>query len=306
MELKALKRIYEYRAFYFMALPGLAYFFIFHYLPMVGISVAFIDYRLIDGFYGFFTGKFVGLVHFKKFFGSYYFSRIFFNTLIISSLKLLFGFPAPIILALLLNEIKSSFYKRLTQTVSYLPYFLSWVVVASLIKQIFSPSTGILNEVLEALGLTAPINFLDSPRTFRALLVSSEIWKNVGWGTIIFLAAIASIDTSLYEAATVDGVSRFQKIVFITLPGISEVIVIILILSIGNILNAGFEQIFLLYSVTVYEVADIIDTYVFREGLIKLNYSFSTAVGLTKSVIALFLVIVANKFARRFESGRLW
>lgn len=226
-------------------------------------------------------------------------------TVSISGLNLLFGFPAPILLALLINEIRNNTYKRLVQTFSYLPHFLSWVIVASLIQFLLSPTTGVVNEILKLLGQES-IFFLGSPKYFRTILVVSNIWKDVGWSSIIYIASISGIDINLYEAATIDGASRFRRIWHITLPSIREVIIVLLILNTGQLLNAGFEQIFLLYSPAVYNVADVIDTYVYREGLIKLNYSFAAAVGFTKSVIALFMVLVTNKLARKFDAGALW
>jgi putative aldouronate transport system permease protein len=298
-------KIGEYKALYLMVLPGVLFYLIFHYLPMFGIVIAFQDFKPVLGIKGIFTGEWVGLKNFNRFFQSYYFSRVFVNTISISGLKLICGFPAPILLALLINEIKNMRYKRLVQTFSYLPHFLSWVIVASLIQFILSPTTGFVNEVMSALGMEKTF-FLGSPEYFRGVLVLSNIWKDVGWSSIIYLASIASIDECQFEAAIIDGASRFRRIWHITLPSIREVIIILLILNTGQLLNAGFEQIFLLYSPSVYNVADVIDTYVYREGLIKLNYSFATAVGLTKSAFALLLVVTTNKLARQFDAGALW
>ncbi|MBP1990122.1 ABC transporter permease [Paenibacillus eucommiae] len=295
----------KYKVFYLMSLPALLYFFVFHYIPFVGILLAFKEYKPVQGIAGIFFGNWVGFAHFQKFFESYYFTRVFFNTLIISGYKLLFGFPAPIILALLLNEIRSSVFKRIAQTVSYLPHFLSWVVVSSLMFIILSPSTGLLEWFFNLLHIE-PVYVLGSSTYFRTILVISEIWKTVGYSSIIFLAAIAGVDEEMYEAATIDGANRFQKIMYITIPSIKDMIIIVFILNIAGILNAGFEQIYLLYSPVVYDVSDVIDTYVFREGLVRLNYGFGTAIGLTKSVIALLLIIATNKIARRFGSGSLW
>ena len=300
-----MNKIRKYKTLYLMTLPGILYFIIFHYLPMIGIVIAFQNFSPAMGIKGFILGEWVGLKHFIRFFQSHFFTRVFFNTISISGLKLIFGFPAPILLALLINEVKNTKYKRIVQSVSYLPHFLSWVIVASLIQFILSPTTGFVNQFLGMLGVE-PIFFLGSPKYFRGVLVVSGIWKGIGWGSIVYLASISGIDETLYEAATIDGANRFQKIWHITLPGIKEIMIILLILDIGQLLNAGFEQIFLLYSPAVYNVADIIDTYVYREGLVKTNYSFGTAVGLTKSIIALFLVITTNKLAKKFEAGALW
>ena len=297
--------IRKYKSLYLMALPGIIYFIIFHYLPMIGVVIAFQNFKPSLGLKGIFLSEWVGFQHITRFFQSYYFSRVFFNTISISGLKLIFGFPAPIILAIIINEIKNNKYKRIVQSVSYLPHFLSWVIVVSLIQFILSPTTGFVNQVLEMLGKET-IFFLGSPKYFRSVLILSNIWKSIGWGSIVYLASISSIDEAIYEAALIDGASRFQKMWHITLPGIREIMIISLILNIGNLLDAGFQQIFLLYSPAVYNVADIIDTYVYREGLIKTNYSFGTAVGLTKSIIALMLVTLTNKLAKKFETRALW
>lgn len=301
-----MQSIGKHKALYIMVLPGILYFFVFHYLPMAGIVIAFQDFKPAQGIASIFNGdNWVGLKHFMRFFESHYFTRVFVNTVAISLLKLVFVFPMPIILALLLNEVRNQKFKRIVQSVSYLPHFLSWVIVASLIQFLLSPTTGFVNQVRVLLGLDT-IFFLGSPDHFRSILVVADIWKGIGWGSIIYLASISGIDESLYEAATIDRANRLQQILYITLPGIRDIISIQLILNIGSLLNAGFEQVFLLYSPAVYNVADIIDTYVYREGLIETNYSFGTAVGFTKSVIALALVIATNKLAKKFDTTGLW
>ena len=268
--------------------------------------LAFREFSPIDGISSIFFGKWIGLENFKNFFSSAFFSRVFSNTIIISSLKILFGFPAPIILAIMLNSIKNRVYKKIVQTVSYLPHFLSWIIISTIMYILLAPtSDGLVNQLLGTLG-AQPVNFLSDPKSFRGLLVVSEIWKEAGWGSIIYMAAMSGIDVSLYEAAEIDGASRLQKQIHITLPGILPIISIMFILSIGNLLNAGFEQIFLLYSPLVYGVGDIIDTYVYREGLVKVNYSFATSVSLTKSIIALFLIVGSNKLANKLETEGLW
>lgn len=301
----SLRTLNKYKVFYLMALPVLLYVLIFHYIPMAGVLLAFKEFKPTLGISSIFFGDWVGFENFKTLFGSYYFSRVFTNTLIISGYKLVFGFPAPILLALLINELRSTIFKRVVQTVTFLPHFLSWVIVTSLMVIILSPSFGFMQFVYEFLGIK-PVYVLGSSEYFRSLLVVSDIWKNIGYGSIIYLAAMASIDVELYEAATIDGASRLQKMIYITLPGIKEIIIILFIFNIAAVLDAGFEQIYLLYSPSVYNVADIIDTYVFREGLIRANYGFATAVGLTKASIALVLVILTNKVARKFGSGSLW
>lgn len=300
-----LKDMGKYGQLYILAFLPIVYFAIFHYMPMLGIIIAFKDYNPLTGFKGIFTSRWVGFEYFKDFFGSYFFSRVFFNTIKISVLRIVFGFPAPIILALLINEIRCKNYKRIVQTISYLPHFLSWVIVSSIFYIILSPSNGFINQVVKHLG-GETINFLGSDKHFLGVLVSTGIWKDVGWSSILYLAAISNIDLSMYEAAKIDGASRFQNIWYITIPSIVSIISIKLILSVGNVLNAGFEQIFLLYSPLVYNVADIIDTYTYREGLVNLNYSFGTAVSLTKSVIALGLIIMTDKATKKIGMGGLW
>ncbi|MBO9606753.1 MAG: sugar ABC transporter permease [Paenibacillaceae bacterium] len=272
---------------------------------MYGVVIAFKDVSPFDGFTGIVTGEWVGLKHFRNFVQAYYFWDILKNTVLISLYRLVFGFPAPILLALLLNEVRKSLFKRFVQTVSYLPHFISMVVVAGLLTTLLTTDGGIVNVALQKLGLT-PVFFLGDARFFRSVLVVSGIWKEVGWGTIIYLAAIAGIDPQLYEAAVMDGAGRLRQMWHITLPGILFIIVILFILSIGGILEAGFEQIYLLYSPPVYRVADIIDTYVYRKGLIELQYSFAAAVGLFKSAIALVLMLGANYGAKKFEQDGIW
>lgn len=301
----AWRSIPKYHAFYVMALPGLIYFAIFHYAPMAGIMIAFKDFQPLQGVGGIFTSAWVGMRHFEQFFSSYYFTRVLVNTVVISGLKLIVGFPAPILLALLINEVMHNKFKRFIQTISYLPHFLSWVVVASMLHLMLSPSYGIVNQLLGVVGID-PVFFLGSLDWFRVVLVASDVWKGVGWASIIYLAAIAGINPDLYEAAQMDGTTRFKQAVHITVPSIRNIISIMFILNMGNLLEAGFEQIFLLYSPQVYQVSDIIDTYVYREGLIRINYSFAAAVGLFKSLIAMMLIISANLLAKRMEAETLW
>jgi putative aldouronate transport system permease protein len=224
---------------------------------------------------------------------------------IISVYRIIFGFPAPIILALLLNEIRSKTFKRTVQTISYLPHFISMVVLAGLITTILSTNGGIINEIIKKMG-KEPIFFLGDNKYFRTILITSSIWQGIGWGSIIYLAAISGIDPQLYEASIVDGANKWRQTWHITIPGMSNVIVIMFIFAVGSLLNAGFEQILLLYSPAVYEVSDIIDTYVYREGLISLRYSFASAVGLFKSAIAMILLIGTNYLAKKFEQSGIW
>ncbi|WP_235886216.1 ABC transporter permease [Paenibacillus cymbidii] len=300
-----MSRIKRQKLYYFLLVPGLLYFLIFHYGPMYGIIIAFKDIAPFDGLKGIFSAEWVGLKHFRNFTESYYFTNIMVNTLTISGYRLLFGFPAPIILALLINEVRVVAFKRTVQTISYLPHFISMVVLAGLVTTLLSTDGGFVNGVLQKLGFE-PVLFLSDTRFFRSVLVGSGIWKEMGWSSIIYLAAIAGVDQQLYEAAKVDGAGKLKQIWHITLPGISPIVVIMFILAIGHVMDAGFEQIFLLYSPPVYGVADIIDTYVYRKGLVEVQYSFAAAVGLFKSVIAAVLVLGTNYLARKFGQEGIW
>lgn len=291
--------------YYFLLLPGLLYFLIFHYIPMFGVSIAFKDITPFDGIEGIFGGEWVGFTHFKRFFDSYYFWNVLGNTIIISLYKLFFGFPAPILLALLLNEVTSKWFKKSVQTISYLPHFISMVVVAGLLTNLLSTDNGILNAILSALGKEA-VSFLGEPAYFRTILVISDVWQSIGWGSILYLAAMAGIDPQLYEAAKMDGANRLRQMWHITLPGISFVISILLILNVGKFLEAGFEQIFLLYSPSVYQVADIIDTYVYRQGLLQMQYSFAAAIGVFKNIVGMVLILLANYIVKKMDQPGLW
>lgn len=298
-------RIWKYRFYYLLALPGLLYFFIFHYVPMSGIVIAFKEVSPFGGVQGILDAPWVGLKHFERFLNSFFFWNVVGNTLAISALKILVGFPAPIIFALLLNEVMRTSLKRVMQTISYLPHFISWVVVTGLVTALLGSSGGLITEFLNDLT-GQQWNFLTSPAHFRGILVVTHVWKTIGWSSIIYLAAMSSIDPHLYEAAAIDGANRFQMARHITLPSISFVIAILLILEMGHILDAGFEQILLLYSPAVYSVSDIIDTYVFREGLLGLKYSFAAAVGLFKAILSLVLILGANRVARRMGQPGIW
>ncbi len=291
------------KALYFFALPGLVYLIIFHYVPMYGIIIAFKDFSITKGLSG---SPWVGFENFKYLFESKQFLTVFKNSIVFSIMRLIAGFPAPIILALLLNEVKHMRYKRTVQTISYIPHFISWVVVCGLVKNIVSPTAeGIINAAIKALG-GKPVQFLLSAFWFRPIVIMAEIWKEIGWGAIIYLAALSGIDPTLYEAAIVDGASRWQRMWHVTLPGILSTIIVLLILRMGRILNNGFEQIFLLYSPMVYNVADVFETYTYRTGLIERRFSYSTAVGLFKSVVGLIMVYSTNYLARRTGEKALW
>lgn len=300
------QRVRQMRTLYLLFLLPLAIFVVFHYLPMYGNIIAFKDFRLGRGFWG---SRWVGLQHYEDFFRNPYAWRIIRNTVVISGLKLLYGFPVPILLALLINELTSQSFKKTVQTVSYLPHFMSWVILATILHEILSPQSGPLAQIAIWMGRPPP-EVLTTGSLFRPMLIVTEIWKEMGWQSVIYLAALASIDPELYESATVDGANRVQRAVHITLPSLLPVITILAILRIGNLLNAGFDQIFNLYNPLVREVADIIDTFVYRRGLGgeggRHQYDYAAAVGLFKSVMAVLLILGAHKIARRLTGQGVW
>lgn len=284
---------------FLLFLPVLIWYILFCYVPMHGILIAFEDFKIGKGVWG---SEFVGLENFVKLFRSPIFVRSLRNTVVISFIRIIVGFPLPIILALMLNEVRNLRFKKIAQTVSYLPHFLSWVVLAGIFTQLFSPSTGIINQLITSLGGES-IYFYGDNNWFVFTTILTAAWKETGWGTVIYIAAITSIDTGQYEAAEIDGASRWQKLLFITLPGIVPVITIQLILTSGNIINAGFDQIFNTYNEAVYETADIIDTYVYRKGMVDMEYSFSTAAGLFKNVVSFAMIIITNMITKRVSDG---
>lgn len=302
---KLFRSFYGYKKYFplvIMFFPAIVYFVVFKYVPMYGVTMAFKDYNMSKGIL---ASPWVGLKHFEKMMRSELFTRGMANTLIISFQKIIFGFPAPIILALLLNEIKNLRFKKIVQTVSYMPHFLSWVVLSGIFTQLLSPSTGAVNYALQLLGME-PIFFLASNDWFRTVLVATDIWAGVGWSTIIYMAAISGISPEYYEAAECDGATRFQKMFWITLPLLAPTIATLFILRVGGILDAGFDQVFNLYNSAVYETGDIIDTYVYRIGLGKMQYSLSTAVGLFKNVIGFMLVIITNFVSKKLSGSGVW
>jgi putative aldouronate transport system permease protein len=291
-----------------MIIPSLFFIIVFSYIPMWGVLTAFQDYNIARGFFG---SPWVGFKHFEMFLTSPDFVLVMRNTLAISFLKMLFGFPAPIILALILNEVRWMFFKRAVQTISYLPHFLSWVIVSAFVISMLSVDNGSVNILLQSLNLIdEPINWLSIPQYFWAILVATNIWKEVGFGAIIYLAAIAGVNPHLYEAAAIDGAGRFKQIIYVTLPSIAPVIVILLILNISNLLNAGFEDILLLTNRgtngVLRPVSEVIDTYVYRMGLTNYRFSYATAAGLFKSVVSISLLIGANYLAKRMGKASLW
>ncbi|MFD0958382.1 ABC transporter permease [Paenibacillus chungangensis] len=294
------RRLLKHWDLYVMLAPALLFLLIFKYTPMYGVIIAFQDFNVIKGML---NSPWVGLKHFEELFMFAEFPRVVRNTLIISLMKLVFGFPAPILLALLLNELLLVRFKRVVQTITYVPHFISWVVVGGIFIDILSPSSGIVNKLIEAFGFD-PIFFMSDEKLFRWILVFTDTWKEAGWGAIIYLAALLGINEELFQAAKVDGASRLRQIWHISLPCIRSTIVILLLLRIGHIFDAGFEQVLVMYNATVYDVADIIDTYVFRVGLGQMQFGLTTAAGLFKSLIGCILLIVANWFARRMgEEG---
>jgi putative aldouronate transport system permease protein len=292
----------KYWDLYLLMVPGILFFIIFKYVPMWGIVIAFQDYSVFAGIQG---SEWVGFKHFERMFQAEEFYRIFNNTLLISIYKLFWGFPAPIIVALLLNELRNMMYKRTIQTIIYMPHFLSWVIVGGIMMNLLGPSTGVVNSFIQFLGFE-PIYFIADDSWFRTVLVTSDLWKSVGWGTILYLAALAGINPQLYEAATVDGANKWQQTWHITLPSLLPTIVILFILQMGNILEVGFEQVFILLNPLVYNVGDVFETYVYRVGVTQGQFSYTTAVGLFKSVVALILVVAANKIAKKLGQNGLW
>lgn len=282
--------------------PALIYFVIFKYLPLWNAQIAFKDFKPLLGVE---ASPFAGFKHFTTFIRSFYFSQLIVNTLVFSLLKLLLGLPCAIVLALALYETRIPFFRKLVQTASYLPHFLSWVIVFGILLSMLSPGDGLVNELIKAAG-GRPIAFLTSPAWFRVVVLGSDIWKETGWGTIIYLAALMAIDPALYEAATMDGASRIQRIRYISLPGIVQVITVVTLLRLGTILDAGFSQIFVLYSLPVYSVGDIIDTWVYRQGIQGFQYSVAAAVGLFKGLVGCMLLVVANWVAKRWAGSGIW
>lgn len=299
---KLLNDMWRDRFLYMLLIPFVIWFLIFQYKPMLGLQIAFKDFSPFKGIAG---SEWVGLAHFKEFIGSDYFLRVLKNTIIINLYSLLICFPAPIILAILINEIRHTRYKKIVQTLTYLPHFVSIVVIAGIITTFLSPSSGIVNIMLEKLGLEK-IYFLIKPEFFRGIFTGMNLWKDTGFNSIVFLSAIAGIDGGLYEAAKIDGANKFQQIMNVTIPSILPTIVIMLIMKIGSLLSVGYEAIILLYQPATYETADVISTYVYRSGMIDGRYDFATAVGLFNGIIALVLVFGANKLSRRLTETSLW
>lgn len=288
-----------------MLLPVLAYYLVFCYAPMLGLYMSFTRFMPGSGFSGIFSGRFVGLAWFKQFFQSPYAWRLIRNTFLLSFYSLIFGFPIPIIFAVCITQIKNKAIQKTSQVLTYLPYFISTVVVAGMINNFLSPSSGIINQFIQLFG-GEPINFMGLPQWFRAIYVISGSWQTFGFNSIIFVAAIMAIPNELYEAMDVDGAGKWKKIWHLVLPSIKPTIILLLIMSLGNLLNVGFEKVYLLYTPAVYETADVIQTYVYRQGIVSQNYSYATAVGLFNSLVTFVIVFLCNRLSRKLTDTAVW
>jgi putative aldouronate transport system permease protein len=298
----ALRYLNKKKYLYILLIPCVIYFLIFNYFPMYGVIIAFKDFNFAKGIVG---SPWIGLDNFRYMFGLSDFYTVFWNSLYLSMLRLVFGFPFPILLALLLNEMRNRTYQRVTQTIIYLPHFISWVVIGGILVNFLSPSWGIVNIFLKQIGMD-PIFFLADNDYFRPLVIISSIWKESGWESILYLAAMVSINTELYEAASIDGANRLQKMRYVTMPGIKSTIVILLILRLGQIMGNGFEQIFVLQNPLNLGVSEVFETYVYRVGLIGGRFSFGTTVGLFTSVIGLIFLLASNQIAKWLKEDGIW
>ncbi len=290
------------RWLYLMCLPGLAFLIIFKYIPMYGVIMAFQDFSFKKGIFG---SPFNHFAHFQQLFTSTKFFQVFSNSLLLSITRLIFSFPIPILLALLINEIRWMPYKKVSQTLMYLPHFLSWIVLGGITTNFLSMTDGLVNDLIAALG-GQKINFLGSTDWFRFVIIVTNIWKEAGWGTIIYLAGLSAINPDLYEAATVDGANRLQRIAHVTLPGIANTVVIMLVLAVGGLMNNGFEQVYLFQNDLNIAVSDVFETYTYKIGIVSGRYSYSTAVGLFKNVIATILIFSSNRIAKKLGGATLY
>ncbi|MDI6617086.1 MAG: ABC transporter permease subunit [Clostridiales bacterium] len=302
-KLKKIKKgLYKSRYLYIMIAPVVAYYIIFHYVPMYGAQIAFKDFNPFEGIW---KSPWVGFKYFIQFFKSVYFWRLIRNTLGINIYGIIVDFPMPIILALMINEVRNRVFKKSVQTIVYLPHFISTVVLVGMLVSFLSPRSGFINGIIKDFG-GQPIHFLSEPGWFKSIYVWSGVWQNAGWGSIIYLAALTGIDPSLYEAAIIDGSSRWQRLIYITIPSLIPTIIIMLILRMGGLLNVGFEKIMLMYNPVTYETADVISTYVYRRGILGAEYSFSTAVGLFNSVVNFIILVSFNALSRKISETSLW
>jgi putative aldouronate transport system permease protein len=296
------KYVRKNNALYIMLIPGIVFFLLFKYLPMAGLVIGFQDY---NAYKGFLASEWVGLKWFVRFFSQRQFTRVLWNTLIINIYQLVFAFPAPIILACLLNEVRAMRFKRTVQTIAYLPHFLSWSIIYGLAFMLLSQESGLINQAIVALG-REPVAFLQKPGYFRPIIIGAQIWRDMGWGTIIFLAALAGISPALYESATIDGAGRWKQFQYITFPGLLPAIMILMLLNIGRIMDLGFEQIWVFLNPLTYETGEVLETYIYRWGVQQGNYSFTTAVGLFKSLIGLIMIVIANRTSRSITGESLY
>ncbi|MGI5936542.1 MAG: ABC transporter permease [Oscillospiraceae bacterium] len=287
---------------YLLSLPVLAYFIIFNYIPMAGIILAFEKFTPKAGV---FLSEWVGLKNFINFFGSYYFVRLLKNTFLLSFFDMIFNFPAPIILALLLNEVGNKYFKKVVQTISYMPYFISMVVMAGIVLD-FVATDGVITNALASLGIVERKNLLSVSKYFRAIYIGSSMWQFVGYGSIIFLAALSGVDQELYEAARIDGAGRWKQTIHVTLPGIAPTIIVMLILRVGQLMTVGFDKILLLYNPLIYDTSDVIATFTYRKGIQEADYGYATAVGLFNSVVNFALLSITNALSRRFSETSLY
>ena len=291
----------KHKYLYIMSAPILIYFILFKYLPMFGLAIAFKDYSIVKGVFG---SEWVGLKYFKEFFSSIYFGRTMLNTLIISAMDIVIGFPIPIIFALLLDSVRNKGLKKITQTASYLPHFISTVVFCGIIKDFFS-TDGLISVLISNLG-GENISYIAEKSAFREIFVGTGIWQSFGWNSIIYLAALSGIDASLYEAAEIDGASKWKQLLHVTIPGIANTIIIMLILRLGQVLSIGYEKIILLYSPQTYEVADVISSYTYRVGIMDGRYGYSAAVGMFQSVVNVIILFAANKISSKYQGVSLF
>lgn len=296
------KRIWQHKVFYLFMLPGIIWFFIFSYVPLYGIQVAFRNFTFTGGFSG---SPWAGLKYFRQFFDYYQSTELIRNTIVISLSKLLIGFPMPIILAILLNEVRRVKFKKVVQTLSYLPYFVSWVVVVTLMQRLLTPYGGPMNDLIALLGMER-IQFLYNTTWFYPMILGSDVWKNIGWNSIIYMAAIAGIDQQLYEAAKIDGASRFRQMWHVTLPGIRNIAVILFILSVGGLMSAGYEQLLLLNGPATARIGSVLDVHVITSGISGGRLSYAAAVGLFQSIIGLVMILVVNRIAKKYSDVSLF
>lgn len=299
---KLSSRLLQYLPIYIMLIPVIVWFIVFKIAPIYGLQLAFKKFNAFDGIWG---SKWIGLTNFSKLFSSHYFVRVITNTVKISLLKITTSIPSAVLLALLINELKLKSFKRIFQTISYLPHFISWVVIGGMFQILLSPNGGVVNRVLGWFGI-GPIYFMGDSKYFVFTLVMTSLWQGVGWNSIIYIAALTGVSPELFEAASIDGANRFQRTLYVSLPALYPTIGMVLTLALGSVLSGSFDQVYNMYNSAVYSVADTIDTYVYRQGILNADYSFTTAVGLFKSVVSFFMVIGANAVSKRLFSYSIW